>query len=127
MRERVDGGRGVRNWMRGHRIAWAATACTVLLAALVVAGPAAFGATAPSSGKARPTVPNGFHAQSLSWISSTEGWMLGSTPCGRASCSTVLATADGGQTWSGRGQTPTWLRTLEAEGHSREEFRVREG
>lgn len=32
-----------------------------------------------------------------------------------------------GETWSGRGHTPTWLRTLEAEGHTREEFRVTEG
>jgi DNA-binding protein H-NS len=29
-----------------------------------------------------------------------------------------------GDTWSGRGHTPTWLRTLEEEGHTREEFRV---
>ena len=32
-----------------------------------------------------------------------------------------------GQTWSGRGRAPTWLRALEAEGHTREEFRVIEG
>jgi DNA-binding protein H-NS len=32
-----------------------------------------------------------------------------------------------GETWSGRGLTPTWLRTLEAAGHSREEFLVTEG
>jgi DNA-binding protein H-NS len=32
-----------------------------------------------------------------------------------------------GDTWSGRGHTPTWLRTLEAAGHTREEFRVTEG
>jgi DNA-binding protein H-NS len=31
-----------------------------------------------------------------------------------------------GQTWTGRGHTPTWLRTLEEEGHTREEFRVTE-
>jgi DNA-binding protein H-NS len=32
-----------------------------------------------------------------------------------------------GDTWSGRGHTPTWLRTLEAQGHTRDEFRVTEG
>jgi DNA-binding protein H-NS len=32
-----------------------------------------------------------------------------------------------GETWSGRGHTPTWLRTLEAAGHTREEFLVTEG
>jgi DNA-binding protein H-NS len=32
-----------------------------------------------------------------------------------------------GETWSGRGHTPTWLRTLEEEGHNREEYRVTQG
>src|SRR5262245_52568670 len=32
-----------------------------------------------------------------------------------------------GDTWSGRGHIPTWLRALEEEGHSREKFRVAEG
>jgi DNA-binding protein H-NS len=31
-----------------------------------------------------------------------------------------------GDTWSGRGHTPTWLRTLEEKGHTREEFLVTE-
>src|SRR4051812_2507811 len=33
----------------------------------------------------------------------------------------------GGETWSGRGRQPKWLQTLEAEGHSREEFRATDG
>jgi DNA-binding protein H-NS len=32
-----------------------------------------------------------------------------------------------GETWSGRGHTPTWLRTLEEAGHNREEYKVSEG
>jgi DNA-binding protein H-NS len=32
-----------------------------------------------------------------------------------------------GETWSGRGHIPTWLRLLEEAGHTREEFRVTEG
>jgi DNA-binding protein H-NS len=32
-----------------------------------------------------------------------------------------------GETWSGRGHTPTWLRTFEEAGHDRKEFRVTEG
>src|SRR5205823_613759 len=31
-----------------------------------------------------------------------------------------------GDTWSGRGRVPTWLRTLEAQGHTREELLVTE-
>jgi DNA-binding protein H-NS len=32
----------------------------------------------------------------------------------------------GGETWSGRGRMPTWLSALEATGHKREEFRIKE-
>jgi DNA-binding protein H-NS len=32
-----------------------------------------------------------------------------------------------GETWSGRGHVPTWLRALEAAGHTREEFLVTGG
>ena len=46
---------------------------------------------------------------------------------GRKRSAPVKYRSSSGQTWSGRGQTPTWLRTLETEGHTREEFRVREG
>ena len=31
-----------------------------------------------------------------------------------------------GETWSGRGHAPLWLRQLELQGHNREEFRVTE-
>jgi DNA-binding protein H-NS len=32
-----------------------------------------------------------------------------------------------GETWSGRGHAPLWLRQLELQGHSREEYTVTEG
>jgi DNA-binding protein H-NS len=32
-----------------------------------------------------------------------------------------------GETWSGRGHAPLWLRQLELQGHSREEYAVAEG
>jgi DNA-binding protein H-NS len=32
-----------------------------------------------------------------------------------------------GETWSGRGHAPLWLRQLELQGHSREEYVVTEG
>jgi DNA-binding protein H-NS len=31
-----------------------------------------------------------------------------------------------GETWSGRGHAPLWLRQLELQGHDREEFRIEE-
>jgi DNA-binding protein H-NS len=32
-----------------------------------------------------------------------------------------------GETWSGRGRQPRWLTELEATGHQKEEFRIKEG
>ena len=32
-----------------------------------------------------------------------------------------------GETWSGRGHAPLWLRQLELQGHNREEYKVSEG
>jgi DNA-binding protein H-NS len=32
----------------------------------------------------------------------------------------------GGETWSGRGRMPTWLSALEATGHNKEEYRIKE-
>lgn len=45
-------------------------------------------------------IPEGFHAQSMSWISPTHGWMLGVAPCGQETCTTVVRTGDGGGTWT---------------------------
>jgi DNA-binding protein H-NS len=45
---------------------------------------------------------------------------------GRSGSIPVKYRSPTGETWSGRGHTPTWLRTLEAQGYNREEFRVTE-
>src|SRR5437867_77740 len=61
------------------------------VASMLVSGDAAVG---------RPLVkPARFHAQSASWISPDEGRMLGWAPCGRAACTTVVGTSNGGKTW----------------------------
>ena len=65
---------------------------SVMSAAFV---PAAAGASAGSG----PTRPEGFAAQSITWISTTRGWMLGSAPCGTETCTEVVATTNGAQTW----------------------------
>jgi hypothetical protein len=47
-------------------------------------------------------VPTGFIAESISWISPAQGWVLGTTSCGKAgNCPTsdVIGTSDGGTTW----------------------------
>jgi photosystem II stability/assembly factor-like uncharacterized protein len=76
-------------------------ATSLFLAALMMAagsGSTAFGAAAPRPG--RPAaLPVGFKAQSLSWLSPDQGWILGSAPCGQTTCATVIETTDGGATW----------------------------
>jgi photosystem II stability/assembly factor-like uncharacterized protein len=50
------------------------------------------------------TRPKDFAAQSITWVSPTRGWMLGSAPCGARSCRDVVATTNGGRTWVLRGK-----------------------
>lgn len=47
-------------------------------------------------------VPAGFSAQSISWLTPTHGWVLGTEACGKAgNCakSQVIDTSNGGKTW----------------------------
>jgi hypothetical protein len=79
------------------------------LAALVLTGVQAASASTPAaqpapSGHATltvlPAAPPGFLAQSTSWVDKSNGYLLGSAPCGSKTCSDVLGTTDGGKTWS---------------------------
>jgi photosystem II stability/assembly factor-like uncharacterized protein len=54
----------------------------------------------------RASVPAGYKAISLNWISSQQGWVLGTVGCGVAHCSEVLATSDGGRSWTVAGTVP---------------------
>jgi hypothetical protein len=55
----------------------------------------------PALGPAGGPVPRGFRAQSVTFVSPTMGWVLGTAPCAAAPCTSVLRTRDGGRTWSG--------------------------
>src|SRR4029077_943104 len=44
-------------------------------------------------------VPGGFKATSITWASPMVGWVLGTAPCGAATCSDVIGTTDGAKTW----------------------------
>jgi hypothetical protein len=48
-------------------------------------------------------VPAGFTPYSVTFISVTNGWALGWTPCTTGSCATVAATTDGGERWNSVG------------------------
>lgn len=56
--------------------------------------------TAPAGPVGGP-VPARFRAVDLTWVSSDEGWALGTAPCSDAPCTSVVRTRDGGRTWVG--------------------------
>jgi photosystem II stability/assembly factor-like uncharacterized protein len=84
-----------------RRFRAAVTAVVAAAGLLAVCGPAAAGQTgpAPRSPAAVP-VPAGFRAQSVSWPSAAEGWVLGAVPCAGGACTAVAHTTDGGASWS---------------------------
>ncbi|MGD0083016.1 MAG: hypothetical protein ABSD78_07440 [Acidimicrobiales bacterium] len=57
------------------------------------------------------TVPEGFKANSITWLSPKQGWVLGTAPCGTKMCSDVIGTTNGAKSWSlvGRVNTPIAL------------------
>lgn len=46
-------------------------------------------------------MPSGFIAESVTFISDQDGWVLGTAPCTNAPCTSVLRTTDGGASWVG--------------------------
>ena len=46
-------------------------------------------------------VAAGFRAQSATFVSADQGWVLGTAPCATAPCTSVVRTSDDGSTWSG--------------------------
>jgi hypothetical protein len=86
------------------------SSCLAVVLSIAFAAPSAFGA-----GSSHRGLPAGFRGTSLSWVSPTQGWMLGVGPCASSStCTTVVGTTDGGATWSTLGGMGAPL-TLEEE------------
>ena len=46
-------------------------------------------------------VPGGFEPQSVTFVSASEGWVLGTAPCAIRPCTSVVRTLNGGRTWQG--------------------------
>ncbi|MBV9284849.1 MAG: hypothetical protein JO176_09550, partial [Acidimicrobiia bacterium] len=67
--------------------------------------PAAAKPTTPPStifqGPPGGPVPPGFLATSVTFVSPSTGWVLGSAPCASPPCTSILRTTDGGRTWRG--------------------------
>jgi photosystem II stability/assembly factor-like uncharacterized protein len=72
-----------------------------LTGALGAAACVATAQAAPSRPPGGP-VPAGFEPASVTFISASDGWVLGTTrTCAHAPCTAVLRTTDGGRRWSG--------------------------
>jgi photosystem II stability/assembly factor-like uncharacterized protein len=57
-------------------------------------------------------VPGDFRANSITWLSPMQGWVLGAATCGTKTCSDVIGTTDGGTTWSLLGKVPARITTV---------------
>ena len=73
----------------------------VLAAALLLLGLPAAWVTRGSASPAEPEqgVSARFEPLSASFVSTTEGFVLGATPCAKATCATLATTSDGGRSW----------------------------
>lgn len=84
-----------------------ALASAGVLALATVAGAATGGgaaAAAPTRGVPGPAggpVPPGFRPVSVTFVSASEGWVLGTAPCAHRPCTSVVRTVDGGRSWTG--------------------------
>jgi photosystem II stability/assembly factor-like uncharacterized protein len=67
-------------------------------AALLVGATAVFGLAQVAT--AAP-VPAHFEPGSVSFVSSSKGFLLGTSPCRHMPCTSILTTSDGGKAWSG--------------------------
>lgn len=56
--------------------------------------------TAPAAPAGGP-VPKGFQVQSATFVSPQQGWVLGTSPCSVAPCTSMVRTGDGGAHWAG--------------------------
>ena len=65
-----------------------------------VGAPAAASSSSPTAPPGGP-VPTGFRVADLSFVGTHEGWALGTAPCSRKPCTSVLRTTDGGASWVG--------------------------
>ena len=57
--------------------------------------------TAAPAGPDGGAVPAGFTPMSATFVSADTGWVLGTAPCSKSPCTSILRTRDGGRSWRG--------------------------
>lgn len=90
--------------IRGRLLAAAAGGLALTCAGAMAASAAvsarqqavASGTTGADAGR----VPAGFAPDSVSFVSASEGWVLGTAHCAHAPCTAVVRTTDGGHSWA---------------------------
>jgi hypothetical protein len=65
------------------------------------ASPLASPSAATVTGPPGAPVPARFEPQSVTFVSASEGWVLGTAPCAAKPCTSVVRTLNGGRTWQG--------------------------
>jgi photosystem II stability/assembly factor-like uncharacterized protein len=63
----------------------------------------------PAVASSAAGVPDGFKANSISWLNPRQGWILGNAPCGSTKCTYVISTRDSGASWQLVGQVPAGI------------------
>lgn len=96
----------------GNSIRRTTTAAALALGCLTITGPAlgltTTHSTQATQGAVSPDrVPGGFKANSLSWLSTQRGFVLGTGRCSGSPCARVIGTTDAGSTWKVIGNVPT--------------------
>jgi hypothetical protein len=84
-----------------HRSSTTRTTPAKTRTSTVATTPTSTTSTRPSTGPAGGPVPLGTKATSVTLISSTAAFVLGTTPCQQATCSVILRTRDRGRSWQG--------------------------
>ena len=74
-----------------------------ILMALVMGAPLIFASSAGASGA--PAMGS-FSPVSVSFVSASRGFVLGTSPCAHAPCTSVLTTGNGGASWLKRAALP---------------------
>jgi hypothetical protein len=66
-------------------------------------------AAAPVAAPAGGPVPPGFEPVSMTFVSASDGWVLGTAPCAVQPCTSIVRTTNGGASWTGIPAPPVTL------------------